>query len=65
MWKKIPINSYLSLSLFFLHVDQLSVELLLILFGIYTILCTSLNDYMYACAMVSTVFTKLAQLMLS
>lgn len=41
------------------------MEFLLILFGIYTILCTTLNDYMYACAMVSNVFTKLAQLMLN
>ncbi|KAJ7401511.1 hypothetical protein BTVI_95118 [Pitangus sulphuratus] len=44
---------------------QLSVEFLLTLFGIYTILWTTLNDYMYAHAMVSTMITKLAQLMLN
>lgn len=41
------------------------MEFLLILFSIFTILCITLNDYIYACAIVSTVFINLAQLMLN
>lgn len=54
--RKIPINSYLSLGLFFLHVSKPAIS------GVSSdspwcpILCTTLYDYIYAHAMVSTVY---------